>query len=83
MAVFYETFSHALPFGVLQPAAAVVPLHVKNTYAKKRGIAKKMIQAVRALMISQDTDLVGGDFNGAAWRCCSRDNLSSIDEAFC
>ena len=33
-------------------------------------------------MISQDIDLVAGDFNGATWRCRSRDNLSSIDEAF-
>ena len=33
-------------------------------------------------MISQDIDLVAGDFNGAAWRCRSRDILSSIDEAF-
>ena len=27
-------------------------------------------------------DLVTGDFNGAAWRCRSRDNLITIDEAF-
>ena len=33
-------------------------------------------------MISQNIDLVAGDFNGTAWRCRSRDNLSSIDEAF-
>ena len=33
-------------------------------------------------MISQNIDLVAGDFNGAAWRCRSRDNISSIDEAF-
>ena len=33
-------------------------------------------------MISQDIDLVAGDFNGAAWRCRSRGNLSTIDEAF-
>ena len=33
-------------------------------------------------MISQDVDLVAGDFNGTAWRCRSRDNLSTIDEAF-
>ena len=58
-------------------------LHISNAYAKKRGIAKKIIQAVRSLMISQDSDLVAGDFNGAVWRCRSRDHLSSIDEAFC
>ena len=33
-------------------------------------------------MISQEVDLVAGDFNGTAWRCRSRDNLSTIDEAF-
>ena len=49
---------------------------------KKKGIAMKIIQTVRALMISQNIDLVAGDFNGTAWRCRSRDNLSSIDEAF-
>ena len=33
-------------------------------------------------MISQDIDLVASDFNGEAWRCRSRDNLSSMDESF-
>ena len=33
-------------------------------------------------MISQRVDLVAGDFNGTAWRCRSRNNLSTIDEAF-
>ena len=33
-------------------------------------------------MISQDIDLVAGDFNGAVWRCRSRDNISTIDEVF-
>ena len=65
-----------------QTLFTVLSLHINNVYAKKRGIAKKIIQAVRSLMISQDIDLVAGDFNGAAWRCRSRDNLSSIDEAF-
>ena len=31
---------------------------------------------------SQEVDLVAGDFNGTAWRCRSRDNLSTIDDAF-
>ena len=30
-------------------------------------------------MISQEVDLVASDFNGTAWRCRSRDNLSTID----
>ena len=33
-------------------------------------------------MISQEVDLVAGDFNGTAWRCRSRDNPSTIDAAF-
>ena len=65
-----------------QTAFTVLSLHINNIYAKERGIAKKIIQAVRALVISHNFDLVAGDFNGAAWRCRSRDNLSSIEEAF-
>ena len=60
----------------------VLSLHISNIYAKKEGIAKKLIQTLRAIMISQEVDLVPGDFNGTAWRCRSRDNLSTIDEAF-
>ena len=65
-----------------QTAFTVFSLHINNVFAKKRGIAKKIIQAVRALMISQSIDLVAGDFNGAAWRCRSRDNISTVDEVF-
>ena len=61
----------------------VLSLHISNIYAKKKGIAKKLIQTLRALMISQEVDLVAGDFNGTAWRCRSRDNhLSTVDDAF-
>ena len=60
----------------------VLSLHISNIYAKKNGIAKKLILTIRAIMISQQIDLVAGDFNGTAWRCRSRDNLSTIDEAF-
>ena len=65
-----------------QKVFTVSSLHINNVFAKKRGIAKKIIQTVRALMIFQNNDLVAGDFNVAAWRCRSRDNLSSIFEAF-
>ena len=57
-------------------------LQISNIYAKKKGIAKKHILTLRAIMISQDVDLVAGDFNGSACRCRSRDNLSTIDETF-
>ena len=60
----------------------VLSLHISNIHAKKKGIAKKLIQTLRAIMISQEVDLVARDFNGTAWRCRSRDNLSTIDEAF-
>ena len=65
-----------------QKVFTVLSLHINNVFAKKRGIAKKIIQTVRALMISQIIDLVAGGFNGAAWRCRSRDNISTIDEVF-
>ena len=65
-----------------QKVFTVLSLHINNVFAKKRDIAKKIIQALRALMISQNIDLVAGDFNGAAWRCRSRDSLSTFDEAF-
>ena len=82
---FTKVFCHVLVFVVLQPAVRKSSPYYRYTSTmslpKKRGIAKKYIQTVRALMITQNIDLVAGDFNGAAWRCRSRDNLSSIDEA--
>ena len=55
MAGFYKVLCHVLPFGVLQPVAKqpspFLSLHINNVFAKKRGIAKKIIQAIRALMI--------------------------------
>ena len=65
-----------------QKIFTVLSLHISNINAKKKGIAKKLIQTLRAIMISEEVCLVAGDFNGTAWRCRSRDNLSTIDEAF-
>ena len=59
-----------------QKLFTVLSLHISNIYVKK------LILTLRANMISQEVDLVAGDFNGTAWRCRSRDNLSTIDEAF-
>ena len=59
----------------------VLSLHISNIHAKKKGIAKKLILTLRAIVISQ-VDLVAGDLNGTAWRYRSKDNLSTIDEAF-
>ena len=65
-----------------QVTFTVLSLHISNIYAKKKGIAKKLILTLRAIMISQQIDEVAGDFNGTAWRCRSRNNISTIDEAF-
>ena len=59
----------------------VLSLHISNIHVKKKGIAKKLILTLRTMMISQEVDLVAGDFHGTAWRCRSRDNLSTFDEA--
>ena len=53
----------------------VLSLHTSNIYAKKKGIAKKLILTLRAIMISPEVHLVAGDFNGTAWRCRSRGNI--------
>ena len=62
-------------FTVLSP-------HISNIYAKKKGIAKKLHLTLHAILISQEVDLIAGDFNGTAWRYRSKDNLSTIHEAF-
>ena len=58
----------------------VLSLHMSNIYVKKKGIAKKLILTLPAIMISQEVDLVAGDFNGITWRHRGRDNFSTIDE---
>ena len=57
-------------------------LHINNTYAKKRGIAKNLLLAVRTP--AQQIDLVAGDFNGAAGAPSGSDSRpkSSNEEAF-
>ena len=65
-----------------QETFTVLSLHFSHIYAKKRAITKELILTIGAIMISQQVDLVAGDFNGTAWRCSNRDNISTIDEAF-
>ena len=65
-----------------QVTFTVLSLHISNIYAKKKGIAEKLILTIRAVMIGQQIDVVAGDFNGTAWRCSNRNNISTIDEAF-
>ena len=43
-------------------------LHINNNYAKNRGIGKKPLLTIRAIMLEEHVDLVAGDFNGADWR---------------
>ena len=54
-----------------QVTFTVLSLHINYIYAKKKGFAKKLILTIRAIMISQQDDLVAGAFNGTAWRCRS------------
>ena len=65
-----------------QKTFTVLSLHMSNIYAKKRCIANKLISTIRAVMLGEHVDLVGGDFNGTAWRCSNRNNISTIEEAF-
>ena len=49
-------------------------IHINNQFAKKRGIEKKLLLTVRAVMLEEQVDMVAGDFNGDAWRCpCGSD----------
>ena len=58
-------------------------LHINKNYAKKRGISKKLLLSIRAVMLAEQVDLVAGDFNGTAWRRqTNTGNLSIIEEAF-
>ena len=65
-----------------QKSSTVLYLHISNIYAKKKGIATKVILTLRVILISQEVDLVAGDFHGTAWRYPGKDNLSTIDETF-
>ena len=40
----------------------VMSLHINNNYAKKRGIEKKLLLTIRAIMLEEHVDLVAGDF---------------------
>ena len=64
-----------------QKILEVLSLHIGNIYAKKRGIGKKLILSIRAVMLGEHVDLVADDFQGAAWRCSNRCNISTIEKA--
>ena len=60
----------------------LLSLHICNIFAQKRCVAKKLILTIRAIMLGQHIDLIAGDFNGTAWRCSNRNNVSTLEEAF-
>ena len=83
---FCKVFSHMLFFVLLcsqwsEGLHRTIAAH-QQYLCQEKCIAKKIIHTIRALMVSQDIDLVAGDFSGTAWRCRSRDNISTIDEVF-
>ena len=83
---FYKALFHVPLFVELQQVVrrflfCIIPAY-QQYFAKEKGIAKNIIQTLRAIMIFQHIDLVAGDFNGTTWRCRSRDNLCTIDEVF-
>ena len=65
-----------------QKTSTVLSLHISNVCAKKRGIGKKLILKIRAVILDEKVDLVAGDFNGAAWRRDNSNNISIIEDAF-
>ena len=58
-----------LPFDDNRSAAqktfTIMSLNINNNDAKKRGIGKKLILTIRAVMLEEHVDLVAGVFNGA------------------
>ena len=65
-----------------QHTFTVMSLHMKLYLRQKNGVLRKCSSSIRAITIGQQIDLVAGDFNGTAWRCSNRDNISTVDEAF-
>ena len=68
-----------------QKTFTVMSLHINNINAKKRGIGKKFLLTIRAIMQDEHVDLVAGEFNGAAWRQSSGNSpqpTSTLEEAF-
>ena len=58
------------------------PYILQISTPEKRGIWKKLILTIRAVMLGEHVDLVARDFNGAAWRRDNSNNISIIEKAF-
>ena len=80
---FYKAFSDVPLFVVLEQVAKRSSLCHRCTSAfflpGKKGIATSAIFFCQEKGYCQDHP---GDFNGTAWRCRSRNNLSTFDEVF-
>ena len=61
-----------------QKTFTVMSLHIDNNYAKKRGIGKKLLHTIRAVLQEEYVDLVAVDFDGAGWRQSSGNNLNRL-----
>ena len=84
---FYKECFHVLYFvNFLSPTkkhSQFYPYISEISTPKKRGIGKKLIFTIRAVMNGEHVDQVVGDFNRTAWLCSNRNNISTIEEAFC
>ena len=58
----FRTIPHGKSF------LTMMSVHINNQHAKKRGIGKNLMIAVRTVVFQEQVDMVAGDFHGAAWR---------------
>ena len=68
-----------------QQTFTVMSLHINNNFAKKRGIWKKLLLTICAIVQDEHVNLVAGDFFGRAWRQTSGNNphpTGTLEEAF-
>ena len=83
--VLQDVISRGIPrYG--KPYFAMMSLHINNQYAKKRGIGKNLLLAVRTVVLQEKIDMVAGNFNGAARRRQSGNEQrhnSTTEEALC
>ena len=56
----------------------MMSLHINNQHAKKRGIGKNLLLAVRTVMFQEQVDMVAGGFNGVSWRCSQAMNSDPL-----
>ena len=57
-------------------------VHVLNTTAKRRGIAKMLLAQFKEIAAVNDVHIIKGDFNASAYRERGKAKLNSIEEAW-